>query len=249
MENNNSNFEGVNVALATVAACLEGADGCEVAAESCAPAEQIENAIAEAEAQAAENIENKQYNLGKFKNPQELLRAYGELEREFTRRSQRLKELEKDLQSKDGQQNGSPSDGGQSNGGQPIMSDEEWKGAVDKFFKEIPAAKAFAKDIANMLITNPNMREGRDCLNSALVAVLAEKFRTPEQLMNDGQFLNDYVLCSEKVKNAVISQYLDDVRKGMPPHTIRNGGLQCVAPKVKPRTVEEAGIMFLKNNE
>ena len=129
------------------------------------------------------------------------------------------------------------------------MSDEDWKSAVDKFFTEIPTAKTFAKDIANMLIANPQMREDRDCLNSALVAVLVDKFRTPEQLMNDGQFLNDYVLCSEKVRNAVISQYLDDVRRGMPPHTMREGGLQCVAPKVKPRTVEEAGIMFLKNNK
>ena len=35
--------------------------------------------------------------LGKFRNPEELLKAYGELEREFTRRSQRLAEAEKKL--------------------------------------------------------------------------------------------------------------------------------------------------------
>ncbi|MDE6302888.1 MAG: hypothetical protein K2M36_04820, partial [Clostridia bacterium] len=172
---------------------------------------------------------NQEQTYGKFKNPQELLKAYGELEKEFTRRSQRLKELE--------------------SGKQPVKSEEDWKCAVDKFFNQIPAAKAFAKDIANEIIKNPELKEDANCLNVALVRVLADKFRTPEQLMQDGQFLNDYVLSSEKVRDAIIADYLDGVRGGMPPHTLSRGGLQCVAPKVKPRTIEEAGFMFLKNNK
>lgn len=182
-------------------------------------------------AEESADSEINKHKYGKFKNPQELLKAYGELEKEFTRRSQRLKELENGKQTKQ------------------VKSDEDWKSAVDKFFTEIPAAKAFAKDIANTLLANPQMREDENCLSSALLSVLADKFRTPEQLMEDGQFLNDYVLRSERVKDAIITQYLDDMRQGMPPLTMRSGGLQCVAPKVKPKTIEEAGIMFLKNNK
>ncbi len=40
--------------------------------------------------------------LGKFKSVDALVHAYGELEAEFTRRSQRLKALEEQLASKDG---------------------------------------------------------------------------------------------------------------------------------------------------
>ena len=167
--------------------------------------------------------------IGKFKNPQELLRAYGELEKEFTRRSQKLKELE--------------------SGKKSPMSEEAWKGAVDKFFKEIPSARAFAKDIANEIIKNPSLREDENCLNVALMRVLTDKFRTPEQLMADGQFLNDYVFSSERVRDAIIANYLDGVRQGVPPYTLHGGGMQCVAPKVKPKTIEEAGVMFLKNNK
>lgn len=167
--------------------------------------------------------------IGKFKNPQELLRAYGELEKEFTRRSQKLRELE--------------------GGKKSPMSEEAWKGAVDKFFKEIPSAKAFAKDIANEIIKNPSLREDENCLNLALMRVLTDRFRTPEQLMADGQFLNDYVFSSEKVRDAIIANYLDGVRQGVPPYTLHGGGMQCVAPKVKPKTIEEAGAMFLKNNK
>ena len=164
--------------------------------------------------------------IGKFKNPTELLRAYGELEKEFTRRSQRLKELE--------------------GGRQGELSEEEWKAAVDKFFKEVPSAKAFAKDIANEIIRNPSLREDANCLNIALTRVLSDKFRTPEQLMQDGQFLNDYVFSNERVRDAIIADYLDGVRNGEPPCTLRGGGTQCITPALKPKTVEEAGRLFLK---
>lgn len=166
---------------------------------------------------------------GKFKNPQELLKAYGELEKEFTRRSQRLKELE--------------------DGMAPFKSEKEWRGAVDKFFKETPSARAFAKEIAGEIIAHPELKQSRNCFNIALTHVLIDKFRTPEQLMSDGQFLKEYVLSSPVVKNAVIAEYLGSLRDGQPPHTMANGGMQIVAPAKRPGTIEEAGLMFLKNNK
>ncbi len=182
----------------------------------------------EAAAEGAQE-EFKEQKIGKFKNPQELLRAYGELEKEFTRRSQRLKELE--------------------NGKQAPKTEEDWRQSVDKFFEEIPAAKAFAKDMAKVIISDPALKEQDDCLKVALLRVLTDKFRTPEQLMNDGEFLKNYVLGSDAVRNAVIADYMGELRRDMPPKTLANGGLQCVAPKVKPKTIEEAGFLFLKNNK
>ncbi len=202
-------------------------DGCAVTPSEC----DEEN---EDTTHAEDNVDGEEENVnehkyGKFKNPQELLRAYGELEKEFTRRSQRLRELE--------------------NGKQAAMSEEGWKAAVDKFFNEIPAAKPFAKEIAGEILSNPELRQNANGLETALVRVLAQKFRTPEQLMQDGQFLNDYVLRSDRVRDAIIADYIDGVREGLPPQTMHRGGMQCVAPKVKPKTIEEAGFMFLKNNK
>lgn len=184
---------------------------------------------AASEQEATEDTDVKDQKIGKFKNPQELLRAYGELEKEFTRRSQKLKELEAAKQAG--------------------ITDGDWKGTVDKFFKEIPSAKAFARDIATEIVNDPDLRNDANCLNLALMRVLLSKFRTPEQLMNDGQFLDEYVFGSERVKDAVIANYLDGVRRGEPPYTLHGGGLQCVAPQIKPKTVEEAGFLFLKNNK
>ena len=176
----------------------------------------------------AKQPEERKY--GKFKTPEELLHAYGELEKEFTRRSQKLKELESAKE-------------------EPFKTDEDWKQAVDKFFTETPSAKAFAKDIANEILSHPELKKDKNCLNVALTRTLVAKFRTPEQLMSDGQFLKDYVLCSQEVKDAVISEYLRGIKAGEPPFILADGGMQCVtAPKV-PRTIEEAGFMFLKDNK
>lgn len=185
-------------------------------------------------AQSGVNEEEKGTPIGKFRNPEELLRAYGELEREFTRRSQRLAEAEKKL--KEAQTPGAP-------------TEEEWKTAVDKFFQDTPAAKPFAKEMAKELMRHPELKGERDCLRTALVRVLASSFRTPEQLMSDGQFLKEYVLTSAAVKAAVIEDYLKGLRGGQPPVVMRDGGQFGPAPRKVPKSIEEAGDLFLKDTK
>ena len=174
--------------------------------------------------------EKEDRKYGKFKTPEELLHAYGELEKEFTRRSQRLKELENASR-------------------EPFRTDEDWKAAVDKFFEETPSAKVFAKDIANEIISHPELKQNKNCLNIALTRALVSKFRTPEQMMNDGQFLKDYVLTSQAVKDAVIAEYLQGLKAGEPPFVLGGGGRQFASSPKPPKTIEEAGFMFLKENK
>lgn len=172
--------------------------------------------------------------LGKFRNPEELLRAYRELEREFTRRSQRLAETERML--KEAQA--------------PFEPDcKEWKETVDKFFAQTPAAKPFAAKMAKEIMRHPDLKRDRNCLSNALVRVLAAEFRTPEQMLADGEFLNDYVLTSSAVKAAVIEGYLKGLREGQPPAVMRDGGQFGPAPRRNPKSIEEAGKLFLKDNE
>ena len=200
------------------------------------PVAQIEiktqtNKTAQGVAESADKQDKKQ-SFGKFKNPEELLKAYQELEKEFTKKSQKLSKLE-----------------ALADGESQVFDDESFKVAADKFFENTPSAKPFAKDIALKIIEKPELKKDKNCLSVALMQVLIDKFRTPEQLMQDGQFLNDYVLSSSKVKDAIIGAYLKDIRDGQPPATLSGDGLQCVAPSKKIRSIEEAGRMFLKNNE
>lgn len=203
--------------------------------EGATEAQKINDVGAEVEPQINQETNKETTNkderkYGKFKTPEELLHAYGELEREFTRRSQRLKELE-------------------SASAEPFKSEEDWKAAVDKFFTETPSAKAFAKDIANEIIEHPELKRDKNCLSIALTRTLVNKFRTPEQLIEDGQFLNDYVLKSQRIKDAVIANYLQELRDGEPPLTLGGGGMQFATSPKMPKTIEEAGFMFLKQNK
>ena len=198
------------------------------------PVAQIEiktqtNKTAQGVAESADKQDKKQ-SFGKFKNPEELLKAYLELEKEFTKKSQKLKTLEASNDEQD-------------------FDEESFKAAADKFFDETPSAKPFAKDIAIKIMEQPDLKRDKNCLSVALVKVLIDKFRTPEQLMQDGQFLKDYVLSSSKVKDAIINEYLQGLKEGQPPITLSANGMQCVAPSKKIRSIEEAGRMFLKNNE
>ena len=201
------------------------------------PVAQIEiktqtNNTAQGNSAESADKQDKKQSFGKFKNPEELLKAYQELEKEFTKKSQKLSKLE-----------------ALADGESQVFDDESFKVAADKFFENTPSAKPFAKDIALKIIEKPELKKDKNCLSVALMQVLIDKFRTPEQLMQDGQFLNDYVLSSSKVKDAIIGAYLKDIRDGQPPATLSGDGLQCVAPSKKIRSIEEAGRMFLKNNE
>ena len=171
--------------------------------------------------------------FGKFGTPEALLKAYNELEKEFTRKSQRLKEAEREIARQSA----------------PHRPDEEqWRAEVEGFFATFPAAERFAPEIAGELKSDPALAEEKDCRYIALVRVLAAAHRTPEQLVADGQFLKDYVLSSPDVRAAVIGEYLRGLRKGAPPVVMGDGGQAGVLPPRRLASIEEAGRLFLKEN-
>ncbi|MBP3291950.1 MAG: hypothetical protein J6M26_05900 [Clostridia bacterium] len=166
----------------------------------------------------------------KFKSVEELEKAYESLEKEFTRRSQRLAKLEKEMKQ------------------DKVETDAEWKAKVDKFFSENPSAKPFAKQMSDEIIRDNTLRGRSDCLEIALTRVLLEAYRAPKDLATDEDFLKEHILGSDFVKKAVIEGYMKDLREGKPPVLISARGQNTVAPRSKPKTIEEAGKMFRQNN-
>lgn len=235
--------------------------------------------------------ENKkqEQRYGKFKTAEELLKAYGELEREFTRRAQKLAEYEKsgaeqtDLNGANAKSEAADcgeiaetkvkndvsevlnaeNDKSERETGIDInccadaenkrtaqeKSEKEWRSEVDKFFDETPSAKPFAKDIAKEILEHPELKNKPDCLFAALTRVLVSTFRTPEQLLSDRSVIEKYILNSDSLKNEIISDYLHSLAQGKPPAFMSDGGESGVAPKRNPRSIEEAGKMFLKHNK
>ena len=179
------------------------------------------------------NIEEKETEKpsSKFKSVEDLEKAYNSLEKEFTKRCQRLKQLEKELSA------------------QNADTPEQWKAKVDKFFSETPEAKPFAREMAEVISLDTALRGRKDCLETALNRVLMKKYRSPRDLATDEVFLREHILGSDFVKKAVIDGYMKDLREGKPPVLISRAGQNTVAPRNKPKTIRDAGILFQQNNK
>ena len=189
---------------------------------------------------AEENIENGESQeiqkketekpSSKFKSVEELEKAYNSLEKEFTKRCQRLAQLEKEVDKA------------------KVETPEQWKAKVDKFFVETPDAKGFAREMAEEIGRDSTLRARHDCLEVALARVLMSKYRSPKDLATDEEFLKEHILGSDFVKKAVIDRYMKDLRDGKPPVLMSKSGQNTVAPRNKPKTIADAGRLFQQNN-
>lgn len=117
-------------------------------------------------------------SLGKFKDIQSLEKAYRSLQSEFTRKCQRLAELERHLES--AADNGDP-----------------------------PAP--------------------------------------PESLLEDGEFVERYILSNKAIFDRVLEKYLKELIKSQAPATVSGvRGMMPLTPPAKPRTIYEAGKLAEK---
>ncbi len=167
----------------------------------------------------------------KFKSVEELEKAYNSLEKEFTKRCQKLAQLEKEM-----------SEG-------RVDTPDKWKAKVDKFFSETPEAKTFAREMALEISHDNTLRSRKDCLEVALNRVLVKKYRNPKDLATDEEFLMEHIIGSDFVKKAVIDRYMKDLRDGKPPVLMSRAGQNTVAPRNKPKTIADAGRLFQQNNK
>ena len=94
-------------------------------------------------------------SFGKFSSGEELLKAYNSLEQEFTRRSQRLKELEGKL-SQD-------------------LQGEEWERKLNRLHEKYPVSGTLGREIGEYLKANEHLISDEDCLEKALLNVLASR--------------------------------------------------------------------------
>ncbi|MBR2480558.1 MAG: hypothetical protein IKB56_04540 [Clostridia bacterium] len=137
-------------------------------------------------------------SYGKFKTALELKNAYEKLEQEFTRKSQRLKELENQLNER--------------------RENDKWAEKVKALHQKYPVSKNLGEEITNYIKENKGLMEREDCLESALLQVLAKRYE------------------SERM-GARVTRKADNV-----PHVI-SGGAVSVTPHAKPLTVKEANAL------
>lgn len=231
-------------------------DSKEAMSESMTNSKEISTEIAENEKN--ENLKP----LGKFKNPEELFKAYNALEAEFTRRSQKLSEYER----QSAQKQSSDSEGVADNSCKPATEAgaqaitiqnaeketeddiEVFKMAADKFFSLNPAAQSFKKEIAKEFMDDESLSRDENGLEKAFSRFLVRSYTPPSELTKSENFLERYVFSDEQIKNRIIEDYLKGLSNRAAPATLKGAGVTLITPPSNPKTIEEAGWMFVRDN-
>ncbi len=164
--------------------------------------------------------------LGKFKSVDALLQAYESLQAEFTRRSQRLKKLEKETENRAKERD-------LATGAEKLRKiAEERKAEAAEFDSFVAELEERARPAIDTV-------EAEEAGESPFVA---EK-REVEPLSSDQ--LYQKAVSDENVRLKIIGEYLSSLGKtGVP--LMRGGAGTLVAPPIKPKSVEEAGNMALR---
>lgn len=169
---------------------------------------------------------NEGSQLGKFKDAQSLLSAYNNLQAEFTKKCQKLSELEK--------QN--------SNQETAVFEFDDWQNQVSSFVNTHKDAKRFAKEISQEILSNPSLQTNKNALEIAWAKVISQNYKNPIEVVNDDKFIDDYVLSNEQIKQKIISNYIKDLEnKKLPPLvSASQGGTVAFSTTKKANTLSEA---------
>lgn len=160
-------------------------------------------------------------DLGKFKDVQSLVKAYNSLQTEFTKKSQRLSELE--------------------NAKTEFSREEKINQALTRLEQNHNIAYKYSQDIRREL----KDVETDNYLQSAkeyLLNKLATDFKTAEEYMADEQFVQQYIYNNQAIKDNIIREYLTNLTNATPIKVVSNISSSIpVSPPNVPATIQEAG--------
>ena len=159
--------------------------------------------------------------LGKFKDVESLIKAYNSLQAEFTKKSQRLSELEDERK--------------------PHLQQEKINATIDELFKKYSIAEPFKEKLKDNL-ANVDSDDIEKVAEQSLIRLLADSFKTPEEMANNKEFLANYIFNNNEVKEAIIHEYLDKLKTAtnVKVATNFNSSIPASPPK-QVRTISEAG--------
>ena len=195
---------------------------------------------------------------GKFKDATSLLEAYNNLQREFTKKSQKLAELTKEsaVENQNNNSNNFQRDTqsvkennkNEIEQSMPFYKNSSWKNKVSIFFNENPQAKIYTKQISEILLKDKELAKNPNCLSYAYAVVKQKDYKEPAELLSDPKHVED-IIKNEKIKDVIIKNYINSLKGIQSSPRLISGGISDVAlsPKnEKPKTIKEASIILKK---
>ena len=154
--------------------------------------------------------------IGKFKSVEALYSAYNNLQAEFTKKCQKLSELEKAMPVQTANEK-------QGNEEISYLS-EDWEDKVSAFLGKYPQARGYATRISEEIAKDPSLT-----LEQSYDRVLASEYKEPKKLIEDEEFLNNYIYNSEKIKDKVLQDYFASLQNNPIPPLMSKGASAVTA--------------------
>ena len=209
--------------------------------------EQALGRIVENEKSGATTSQEEGSPFGKFTCAEDLVNAYNNLQAEFTRKCQKLSEIQKEFAEKETHETSED----ETKPVSPAYENEDWRTRVAEFLVQNEQAKEFSREISNEILKDENLRNSPDMLEIAWGRVLSKNFKTPDKLASESSFMEKFVLSNDDVKKKVIGNYLDEIRKAPPViGSGIKGGISLLTKTSKPNNLSDAKALaekFFKN--
>ena len=165
------------------------------------------------------NLEgSKEY--GKFKDAESLLKAYNNLQAEFTKKSQRLSMLESENEKNLSE----------------LTKRAEQEKRVEEFVSKFEIAKPFSSALKESLAQS----EDADISEIAL-RLISQTHKTAQDFSQDDEFLNNYIFSNQEIKDKIVKEYLSKVTQSSPIKVETGAKSITLTPPNVPKTIKEAG--------
>ena len=130
----------------------------------------------------------------------------------------------------------------------PQYKKENWREKVAAFIAKNPEAKAQAKAMAEVLISDKNLASLDNCLELAFRLSDSKTRKKPEFLATDEGFLKEYIVNNPRAQELIIGNYINSLKAVKTPPVVTTGKTSTipVSPPKKLNSMEEAREMVQK---
>ncbi len=189
--------------------------------------EIIEQLNAEPDTQEMQSENSQSSIYGKFKDAETLLEAYNSLQAEFTRKSQKLAEIQKEL----------------SNNAVFSKSD-----SLDEILKDSTDLEKYKKEVTEILDNNEDLSSLPN-KNQVAFKIIKESERKIAESLNNPEFIDKYIESNEKLKERLFSKYLSSLNETSSAPKVISGNSSNIyfSPSLNmPKTLKDAGDILTK---
>lgn len=167
-------------------------------------------------------IENNGSNssFGKFKDAESLLKAYNNLEAEFTKKSQKLASLENENNKMQEQQE----------------KESQLNKRVEEFVTKFEIAKPFSSALKESLTNQEDASLAEETMR-----LIANNYKSAEEFARDGEFLNNYIYSNQEIKDNIVKEYISNITQNSPIKVNNSRSSISLTPPKQPTTIQEAG--------